>query len=59
MCQQMSERLSPHFRDNLSTWECRWKSMEGSDSGPHIQFGNVGRGGGGGGWTRDDLWDTD
>lgn len=52
--------FSSHFRENLSTWEWKWKSLEGSDSGPHIQFGNGGRGVWGcGGWTRDDLWDTD
>lgn len=53
------KQLNPHYREILTTWEWRWRSMQGYDRGPHILSGNVGRGVGGGGRTRDDLWATD
>lgn len=52
--------MSPHFRENLSTWECRWRRLERDLTVSHASnFRNASRGGKGGGWTKSKLWGTD
>lgn len=56
----MRQQMSPHFRENLSTWEWRRRWVERDLTVSHASnFRNASRGGKGGGWTKSKLWGTD